>query len=355
MGWLTYINATGALVSPTPVAEKPAEVAGRTAITAVLGYPTLAYWDASTRGFKYYTAAYLASHSWNGSSYVTATSLADEKAARKALVNSALATAMAAGVMGSKGVVATDEFNRNQLDGQATNMINAVNTVAAPAAYNVMMQAGSYAAHTADEVAVTQKTVVAFIEACKANANTKLAAIDAAINSAGVQAVDPSTGWPGVGSAPTIPLKRQRRIPKLADTTRVSNALVADPDLVVPVEAGGIYHIAMYLRYQSQNALAGFRYQLRVLDAQGAALATVSGLPELEVGPLSSAPTVAIFGLASIQVLTLAVGKFRTNLDGTLKMGAVPGFLTLEWGQNATNAQGTILREGSDIYIVKQN
>ncbi|MFC7846119.1 right-handed parallel beta-helix repeat-containing protein [Streptomyces sp. NPDC057382] len=122
---------------------------------------------------------------------------------------------------------------------------------------------------------------------------------------------------------------------KPGDTGRASTiAPAADPDLTLPVEAGGIYDVECVAVWTTGGG--GFR-----ATWAAPAGATMAWTDNDGVGASTAGA-----------VVTFASGT-GTTFKGTLVVGATAGSLTLSWAQNTSNAAATTLKAGSALKLTR--
>lgn len=147
---------------------------------------------------------------------------------------------------------------------------------------------------------------------------------------------------------------------KLSDTSRASTTtLAADPHLTVPVLASGIYRGESTLYWNSASATPDARIrmtfpssdfiwtQLRVVSthASNGSNTTVDFGGEVLT---AATQTSTITGLAVTTAVLVVI------IDFTIVVGGSSGNLVLEWAQNTSDANATILKKGSSVTLFRQ-
>jgi hypothetical protein len=132
---------------------------------------------------------------------------------------------------------------------------------------------------------------------------------------------------------------------KLTSTTRQSNAgSSSDPDLSVPVAAGGVYIVEFYIKYVTTTA-AGFRTLWNVPSGT-TGNRQVQGLAD----PALDATRSGVHGFGtqiaygSRNGITLQTWAYEW---AEVSVGATAGAVALGWGQNASTAVATAVVNGS--------
>lgn len=140
---------------------------------------------------------------------------------------------------------------------------------------------------------------------------------------------------------------------KLTSTTRASNAgSTSDPDLSVPVDAGGVYIIEFWMKYVTTTA-AGFRTLWNVPSGTtGNRQASGLADPALDATPsgttFSMRSGVHGFGTqltyGSRNSISLQIWAYEW---AEVTVGASAGSVAIGWGQAASTAVATAMINGS--------
>ncbi len=133
---------------------------------------------------------------------------------------------------------------------------------------------------------------------------------------------------------------------KTTSTSRPSTIVnVADPDLVLPVEANALYNFSMMLQYSNAGAASGLQINI-TLPASATGIFVASGIQS--AGANNAADQVSSFANASSQAFA---GAALANLNGlwvtgSIDTAATAGSCTLTWAQNVSNATAVVLQAG---------
>jgi hypothetical protein len=131
---------------------------------------------------------------------------------------------------------------------------------------------------------------------------------------------------------------------KLADTSRTNNTLADDPHLAIPIGANETYAITGMFKSSSTSATPDLKIAF-----------TVPAGGTLDIIYFSNGGTLATFTTAALRdsgvagpVIPIGVSIIdNVMVSGTVVNGGTPGFLTLRWAQNTTNATATTMTAGS--------
>lgn len=142
-------------------------------------------------------------------------------------------------------------------------------------------------------------------------------------------------------------------IVKAGATSRPSStALDPDPDLVLPVEANGVYEIEMKLTMSAYDAAdiktswsvpAGTTGNRRIIGPSTVALDANADNITMRSGTHATTGTVVYNGVRN------GTNQFSVIEFGLITIGGTAGSITLLWGQNATSVNPSIVAGTSYI------
>lgn len=178
--------------------------------------------------------------------------------------------------------------------------------------------------------------------------------VGAALDRVDANQPSPITGPTGpTGPAGPVPITSVR---KAADTT-VNNSitLTADPELTIPVVAGGIYHVEGFLIYSSATAAdmsLGWTYPASsTMDwTSNGLISTITG----NTGSLYRG-RLAINGVGWAGGSGAGAGSKLVALPAGILTAAASGNLTLTWAQLVADASDTVIYANSTLKLTKLN
>lgn len=129
---------------------------------------------------------------------------------------------------------------------------------------------------------------------------------------------------------------------KPADTSRNTTTTYADdPDLLLPVIAGGVYHYLLYARIT-----AGATPQMKIQF-------TFPSGGELDAGSfdLGTAFSASTSPQHSVTGITGTNAPYRQ--EGTLFNGNNTGYFTMQWAQTVSNGANVTIEKGSSLLLFR--